>query len=530
MENKLKGKKVLLVGLGILGGGVATAKWLLKQGVILTITDLRGRKELKNSLQELGAARRRVRFVFGRHEVSDFTSHDLIVINPAVKIIGNKFLSAARRAGVPIINDLTIFLEYVKNPVVAVTGTRGKTTTANWIAYFFGSKYAGVKAGGNSSDEAFLKLLSGLEKNRKLPAVLELSSFQLELLPYGYCSNFFSQLVDNSRELSSGSRAPDVAVITNLYRDHINRHTTMKNYALAKANIFKNQANNQKLILNYDNEWTKFFLKQRPKSKVYFVSAGKLPKGLRGLIISRVCAPMSTPPNHQPFLIRANRKIRKIVFCDGRRVENVFGEETLRQVEALGEHNLYNFLFAALAARLMGISWKEIELRAKNLPRIRYRQEVILQRKNLVIVNDSAGTSPDATVAAIRRFSKAGDLILITGGTDKKLEFRALAREIKKTVKQANLFLLNGSATKKMAKELEKLRFFKNTQPQLFESLQEILRRIKNKELRIRGAKTITPYSRFIILFSPGAASFEKFKNEFDRGEKFNLYSKKFFN
>jgi UDP-N-acetylmuramoylalanine--D-glutamate ligase len=124
-----------------------------------------------------------------------------------------------------------------------------------------------------------------------------------------------------------------------------------------------------------------------------------------------------------------------------------------------------------------------------------------------MIVNDSAATSPDATINAIERFKKYKNLILITGGTDKNLDFKDLAKKIKKEIKPRNLILLNGSATKKLIEELRKIKY-PLIEENIFEDLREAVKRAF--------------YHEGLILFSPASASFEKFKNEFDRGKKFN--------
>src|SRR3989338_520858 len=192
---ELKGEKVLVVGLGVFGGGVATMKWLAKQGAILTVTDLRTRAELGDSIRALGSVSKKIKLVLGEHRLQDFKNSNLIVVGPGVKLIGNNFLATAKKKGIPIVNDLLLFLENAKNPIVAITGTRGKTTTTNWTAHFLRAKYKKMKASGNSSNDAFLKLLLRLAEDKKTPAVLEISSFQLE----GISTNL---LPDNSVELS----------------------------------------------------------------------------------------------------------------------------------------------------------------------------------------------------------------------------------------------------------------------------------------------------------------------------------------
>lgn len=469
-----KDKKVLVVGLGVLGGGVATTRWLVCEGAQVTVTDLRTPRELKNSLEELGKDIQKIQFVLGRHDLEDFKNHDIVVVGPGVKVIGNKFLEAARRAKKPTVNDLEIFLGRAKNKVVAVTGTRGKTTTTNWIAHFLRSRYRGVKASGNSSRDAFLKLLPRLQKKEGRPAVLELSSFQLEVL-------------------EKTEHAPDVAVLTNIYKDHLNRHGSMKEYARVKGNIFKFQKRNQKLILNLDNAWTKFFLSMKPKSGVHFTSLKKLPKGKKGVFVSD----------------------EKIFFCDGRKTKKVVDERGYEKLLSLGKHNVYNFLSASLAAHLLGVSWKKIEKRISTLPQVEFREEVVLERRGLRVINDTTATSPEGAIAALERFG-GKETFFIAGGTDKGLEYDVWAKRVKENISPENLYLLDGSATKKMVRELKKIRYFGSKKTKTYKTLEEIVKKAsKNK--------------KGVIVFSPGAASFEKFKNEFDRGEKFNTYLKRIF-
>jgi UDP-N-acetylmuramoylalanine--D-glutamate ligase len=170
--------------------------------------------------------------------------------------------------------------------------------------------------------------------------------------------------------------------------------------------------------------------------------------------------------------------------------------------EKMGEHNMQNLLATVLAVTLfdpkLRITKKMIDL----LPQVPFRQEIIFSVRGLMVVNDSAGTSPDAVIAAIRRFKKC---VLITGGTDKDLQFADLAKEIKRSVPMKNLILLNGSATQKLIKEIGPI------SPKPYETLDEC----------VDAAFTALSNKKGTIVFSPGAASFEKFKNEFDRGEKF---------
>jgi UDP-N-acetylmuramoylalanine--D-glutamate ligase len=444
-----KNKKVLVMGLGLLGGGVATAKWLVKHGARVTVTDLKTKDELLQSIKALGSAAKKIKFVLGKHREKDFKDNEVIVVNPAVPR-ESKFLKIAKKAGARLENEASIFFRFCQNPIIAVTGTRGKTTTVNWIYHFLKKKYPRVVLTGNSSDNPMLAVLDKLDG--KSPVVVELSSWHLELLP-------------------QSGRAPHVAVITNLYPDHLNRYRGMEDYAAAKANIFKYQNKRDLLVLNRGNSWTNFFLSLKPKSRVvYFPAKSGVPGDFK---------------------------------------------------KRYGEHNYLNLAAAMRAVRPFGLGAKEIRRAIPTLPAVKFRQETIYERKDFRVVNDSTATSPDATIAALKRFG-GENTFLISGGTDKNLFFGGLAKTIKRYIKKENLYLLEGSATKKIIRELKKIGYFKKTEPKEFKNLGDILRAIRERLLADNYN-----YSSSIVLFSPASASFEKFDNEFDRGKKFNILVKK---
>lgn len=494
------GMKVLVMGLGLHGGGEATVKWLLRHGAKVTVTDTRDKGTLAPSLRVLRGLP--IRFVLGKHRAKDFRSHDIIVVNPGVRR-ESEHLRIARMAGKTIENVVSLFFKFLKNPVIGVTGTRGKTTTTLWIAELLKKKYQGVRQSG-TPENALLEEFERVE-GRNTPVVAELSSWQLEFLP-------------------QSGKAPHIAAITNVYPDHLNRYADINAYADAKANIFLHQHAWDMLVLNYDNLWYKYFLKKKPKSAVYYISKNVLPKKLSGAYVG-------------------NKKM--IVRIDGK-------EQTLFSVvrfrKAYGEHNLENLLRAGLMAKLFAPSLKITERDVLALPIPHMRQEIIYKKGRLMIVNDSCATSPDGTIAAIRRFAttyqgralgirkgpplgrQKSNIILIIGGTDKELEFASLAREIKKYIPVSQLILLEGSATKKLKKELTKLRY--GVPLEEYSTLKEcvarafhIARQYRGPTLRIDSQGRTSVLTT--ILFSPGATSFEKYLHEFDRGEDFNRLIKK---
>lgn len=466
MQQTFKGKKVLLVGLGQLGGGVKTAQFLAEQGAKLTITDMKPATDLKKTVRQL--MRYDISFVFGEHREEDFLKADIVVFNQAVPF-ASKWVQFARKHGKQIESDLTLFLELLEQTsstdYIGVTGTRGKTTVTTWIHHLLRPAIVG----GNMPTAGLLKIIGKILSSKKpQPIALELSSFQLEYM-------------------RKGLRAPHIAVVTNLYSDHLNRYKTLDVYADMKVNILRYQTKNDFLILNFDDPCKLIFLKEKPKAKVVYVSLKALPMDVDGLCFKR-----------DEIVFQLNGK------------KNVVAE-----ISGLSSHQQYNLLVALLASHLAGKAWDMLTKRIATLPEIPFRQETVFSNKRITVINDSAATSPEGTIAAIEQFKKDIDTTaFICGGTDKALDFKGLAKVVKKTVPSKNLFLLNGSATRKLINELDTIHYV-TTQP--FESLDAIIRAMAKRN----DIKT--------LVLSPGAASFEKFKNEFDRGEQFNKTIKKYF-
>ncbi|PJE58041.1 MAG: UDP-N-acetylmuramoyl-L-alanine--D-glutamate ligase [Candidatus Portnoybacteria bacterium CG10_big_fil_rev_8_21_14_0_10_36_7] len=460
------GKKILLVGLGRLGGGLAMAKFLILHKAKLTITDMLLPSELKDGLKKLKG--QKIKFTLGEHKAEDFLKADYIIFNQAVSIYSKwpKFIIKNKKK---YFNNLTLFLELTKNttrPVIAVTGTRGKTTITTWLSHFIPQPITG----GNTPNSDLFKIIDQSAPNNS-PFIIEMPSHQLEYI-------------------KKGLAPPHIAVITNLYEDHLDRYGDMKTYRAVKKRIFLNQTKKDFLVLNNDNKNTKIFLSKKPKSQLYFFSLTKLPLNKDGLFFEN------------DSLYMQNQKKRVLV----------------TKLNNFTPHQRQNLLASLLTAYLFGRSWKDLIQKINALPAVPFRQQIIYQTDSLTIINDSAATSPDATIAGITSMKKFGNnLLLITGGTDKKLGYKNLAKKIASSLKGKNIFFLNGSATDKLLNELKKIKYFRY-QPQVFSNLKDILFAVKQKKMPKKA-----------ILFSPGGSSFEKFKNEFDRGEQFNKLSIKIF-
>lgn len=209
------GKKILLVGLGLQGGGEGVAKFLLKAGSKLTITDLRPKKDFTRFLKKF--AKKRVKFIFGRHRFSDFKASDIIIKNPAVSE-ASPFIKYARKIGKPVLTETQIFFDLVpREKIIGVTGTKGKTTTAMLLTHLLKSRFK-VELVGNIPGRSALESLAGLKKFPDF-FVYELSSFNLEGLRV----------------------SPKYAIIINIFPDHLNRYKSFNEYKKVKSNIFKYQ-------------------------------------------------------------------------------------------------------------------------------------------------------------------------------------------------------------------------------------------------------------------------------------------------
>ncbi|MBW6431903.1 UDP-N-acetylmuramoyl-L-alanine--D-glutamate ligase [Patescibacteria group bacterium] len=466
----LKNKKVLLVGLGILGGGLSMADYLIKKGAHLTISDLRTEKELEamvKKVKKIAAEHsQEVKIITGENPLSEIKKADLIILNPAVSAF-SPLVKEIRRLGKNYYSDYSFFLKSIeiKKPedrpqIIGITGTRGKTTVSSWAHHFI----EGSILGGNIPEAGLLKILG----KEATCYVLELSSYQLE-------------------HLTKSDPSPNIAILTNIYIDHLNRYKTLKRYAKVKKLIYANQTENDTLIISNDEPIVTDIEADKPKSKIYYISLKKLPKKKDGLYIDR----------------------NKIYQKNGTSIQCV-GE-----VKDLAPHEKYNFMFAALAANLYGVSWNQIIKLSKSITNPTFRQEVIYRSNNLVIVNDSAGTSPEATMAAIEKY-KNNNIYLVTGGTDKELDSKDLAKKIAKEIEPEKVFLLGGSATNNLIDNMPS-KYLKTGKVREFQTLEDIIK-VTSREIK-NGA----------LVFSPGAASFEKFKNEFDRGNQFNKLVERYF-
>lgn len=248
-----KGKNVLIMGLGLLGGGIGATRFFVKKGADITVTDLKTKEQLAPALLKLKGLP--VRYVLGGHKKEDFTHGDLIVRNPDV-LFSSPYLAIARRHGIPIEMVESFFAKHTKAQIIGVTGTRGKSTTASMIGKLLDDAHIPAVLGGNIAGSSTLELLDSVSANTYV--VLELSSFQL----HGFGESKIS---------------PHITVVTNIFPEHLNHYNTMREYIDDKKNIFRYQRSNDFLILNKNDTYTKEF-KREAKSHVTLFDKQDVPR------------------------------------------------------------------------------------------------------------------------------------------------------------------------------------------------------------------------------------------------------------
>jgi len=434
------------MGLGLHGGGLGVAEWLAKHKLSVKITDLKTRVELKKSLQPLRKYSQ-IKYRLGSHVESDFRQTDVVIANPGVRL-DNKYLQIARQAGAEIYNDISLFMKLCPARVIGITGTKGKSTTASLIYHFLKKSKKSVYLGGNICISPFI-FLDKLKPTDWV--VLEMSSWQCE-------------------GLLAIKRSPQISLLTNLDKDHLNTYKSYSAYIKAKSLIFKYQVKIDWAILNQANAQSMRLVPKLVAQKCYFNIRAK-----------------------------ANNYIKnnKIYYRD----------QLLMQVDKLpivGQHNIANILSALTVAEILKLSRQTLQLALLDYQPLVGRLETIRVKNKVRYINDTTATAPPATLASLQALS--GSIVLIAGGVDKKLDLKSLARAIMQRSRQT--ILLPGSATDQL------IMFFKNKHYIDYQLASSMSMAVK------LASQSAQPGE--VVLLSPGAASFGLFINEFDRGDKFN--------
>jgi len=402
-EDDLRGRRVTVMGLGVLGGGMGVARYLASHGARVTVTDMRDADSLQSSIRQLDGLD--IIYHLGGHDLRDFTSEraDIVVRNPGVRP-DSPYLIAAREASVRVEMEMTLFFRGCPAPILGVTGTKGKTSVSTLCGEIFRHWRSETLLAGNMGVSA----LAEVESLRPdTPVVIELSSFQLEAL-------------DENR------LGPHVAVITNISEDHLDRYDDFEHYLQTKLTIGHHLDATSFMVYNRDDAQASRIVEE--------TSAILLPFGLedRGEVGA---------------------------WLDRNELVWRFGGDERRwprphQLSLSGSHGALNVLAAIAATSAYGAPPDAIALGLESFAGVANRLEEVASIDGVLFVNDTSATAPAATIAALNVLTpRARRLHLIAGGSDKRSDLGELGAAI--AASQARVFLLDGSATPMLVRHIK---------------------------------------------------------------------------
>ncbi|MGP8174193.1 MAG: UDP-N-acetylmuramoyl-L-alanine--D-glutamate ligase [Terracidiphilus sp.] len=391
---ELKGKKVLVVGLG--KSGLAAALFLRRRGAQVTVSDIRSAEALAKEIPAL--IEEGIMVETGGHGLLTFRRQDLIVVSPGVPL-DTPELAQVRSFGLPVIGELELAARFLKGRMLAITGSNGKTTTTALVGEILSKAGIPSLVGGNIGVPVVALIDSSTDETW---SVLEVSSFQLE---------------------TTDQFHPAIAVILNITPDHLDRHGSFENYCAAKERIFARQTAEDFLVLNADNERVAEAAARAPAMVYWFSIEHTVEQGAwldNGYVVYRP--------------------------AKGAATEQVM---PLSEIPLKGAHNVENVLAAVVAARLAGATADSIRQAIESFQAVEHRLEFVARIDGVEYYNDSKATNVDATAKAVAAFDSGIHLIL--GGKDKGSPYTVLAPLLRERVRAVYTI---GSAAAKIESEL----------------------------------------------------------------------------
>ena len=442
---ELKGKKVLVVGLG--KSGLAAALFLRRRGAQVTVSDVRSAEALAKDIPAL--LEEGIMVEAGGHGLLTFRRQDLIVVSPGVPL-DTPELAQVKRFGLPVIGELELAARFLRGKSVAITGSNGKTTTTSLLGEILEEAGFPTLVGGNIGVPV-VALID--ESTPETWSVLEVSSFQLE---------------------STEQFRPDIAVILNITPDHLDRHGTFENYALAKERIFAAQTAGDFAVLNADN------------------------------VRAAAAAPRSTA---QVYWFSMERPVEQGAWVEEGHVVYRSSKDAptesiipLSGISLKGEHNVENVLAAVCAARLAGAAVEPIRRAIKNFKAVEHRLEYVATLNGVDFYNDSKATNVDATAKAVAAFNTP--VLLILGGKDKNSDYTQISELLRSHVRAVYTI---GSAAAKIESQL------RGVVP---------LHSCETLDKAVSAAATAA-HPGEVVLLAPACSSFDQFESYEHRGRVF---------
>lgn len=439
-----KNKKVVILGAG--KSGIAAAIKLHQLGNEVILSEFKTIDENTKLL----LSSKSIAFEDGGHKDETIEQADIIVTSPGIPLSAPPLQLAAKQ-DIPIISEIELAYQLTAIPCIAVTGSNGKTTTVSMIGALL--KEAGYKAEicGNIGIP-FIDLVD--EELDYL--VVEVSSYQLETIQ---------------------TFSPFIALILNLYPNHLSRHKTMESYFEVKARIFENQSATDWAVINLDNEWT---------------------QKLAGLLIAQ----SANFSNGDSDGIRACIQQNSLSYYFQKKLTPVC---SIEELPLKGKHNFENYLAMLVIASILNIKPEVIQQTIQSFRGVEHRLELVDIIQSRQFVNDSKATNYLATIKALDSFSES--ILLILGGEDKGGDFAPLLQSIKDKVRHV---ILLGDSSQDFSKKL-------------YENGYNHCTIVKSMEAAVKLAFEQS-HAKDVILLSPACASFDSYRNFEERGEDFKTH------
>ena len=446
-NNFLDGKQVAIIGMGV--SNIPLLDYFYDKNAKVTVFSTNALSD------EIMAKINKYRYEveLGEDNLSRLKGFDIIFRSPSALPTKHEFQSAVKKGAI-LTSEIEMVLKLAPCKMIGVTGTEGKTTTTSLIYEI--CKKAGYNCflGGNIGKPIFTKI------NQMKPediVILELSSFQLMGMTV----------------------SPNIAVVTNIFPDHLNVHKSYEEYQDAKKSIFRNQTEEGIVILNKDNEITEKFADEVKGKTIFFSSTKKLKNGY--------------------VYDREDGFIKK---CTDGKCEKILNKN---DIKLRGVHNYENICSALAATETVASKEAQIEA-VKNFKGVEHRLEFVREIDGVKYYNDSIGTSPASTIAGLNAFDE--NIILLAGGSDKGLDYKEIGEVIAKKV---GTLILTGPTAQKIEEA---------TKQALSEEKSIKIIHTNNLEESVKVAKEKAKEGD-IVLLSPASASFDAFKNFEERGNYF---------
>lgn len=372
---QFKDKKIVVLGAGISGIGVAGILQQLGGNVILN--DAKPADKIKQDFS--GLETQGVKLVLGMQEESILENVDYLVISPGISI-HLPLIQKAKSQGILVMSEVEVAYQLCHAPIIAITGTNGKTTTTTLVGEMLQTTGKEIVIGGNIGS-SLTKEVAAVASDGMV--VAEISSFQLE---------------------GAVDFRPKIAAILNLTPDHLDRHKTMEIYKKTKETIFKNQTADDFLVLNYDDPQVRDMAERVTARVMFFSRREELTEGI--------------------FV--KNETIT--ISWDGKKYEVC----SVNDIKIKGGHNIENTLAASGMAFLAGAKVIELAKVIKNFGGVEHRIEFVARINGAEYYNDSKATNPESSIKALEAFD--GHVILIAGGRDKKTELTEFVQLIRDKV------------------------------------------------------------------------------------------------